>query len=111
MLADAGPPTLLLMLGVFVFSLVFGLICLLLFLSQRQYADALKTLLYLLLLAATTTVVVFPALRMHGSFAHMERLQLLGLHLANLLLMVGFIRSRLRLLSVIHKRRTGQTAG
>lgn len=104
MLNDIGPPLLIFMLAVFVFSVVFGLICLLLLLSQGQRGDALKTLLYLLLLAAFTAVVVYPTLRMHGSFSSIERLLLLLLHLANLMLMTVFIRSRLRLIADIHKR-------
>jgi predicted membrane channel-forming protein YqfA (hemolysin III family) len=106
MLADIRPPDLLLMLAVFTLSLVLGLICILLLLSQRQHADAANTLFFLLLLAAATAVVVLPALKMHGSYSAMERLLLLLLHLANLLLTVAFIRPRLRLLAAIHQLRT-----
>jgi len=108
MLADIGPSVLLLMLAVFAFSVVFGLICMLLLLTQRQRIEALKTLFYLLLLTASTAAVVLPTLKMHGSYSDTERLLLLLSHLANLLLMAGFIRSRFRLIAAIRKRHARQ---
>ena len=108
MLADLGLPILLLMLGLLALNLLFGLVAMLLYLSRRHPADAARTFLYLLIITASSAASTYPTLRMHGSFSDMDRLLLLGWHLGNVLAMLLFLASRLRLILRSRRKNTQQ---
>ena len=101
MLAKIGIFVLIIMIISYIITATFGVYCAGLHLVKKHIGRAIRTMLYLLLLIGTTIICIVPFLRMHGSYDDIDRLIIIFLCLANILLMAFFIKTRIKILREI----------
>lgn len=99
MLGNLGLAILSFMLAMYALSVVYGVIFSIVYMVKKLGMDAVRTIAYVLLLGITNLLSAIPFLKMHGSYSDMERLVIIAFCVTNILLMIIFAISRVKVLN------------
>ena len=99
MLGSLGLGILSFMLAMYALTVVYGLSFAIVYVTKKMGTHAVRTIAYVILLALTTALSALPFLKMHGSYSDMDRWLIILLCLANIILMLVFAISRVKVLS------------
>lgn len=99
MLGNLGLAILSFMLAMYALSVVYGVIFAIVYLMKKLGMHAARTIAYVLLLGMTTALSAAPFLKMHGSYSDMERLLIISFCVANIILMILFAITRVKVLA------------
>ena len=89
---------LLFMLVMYALTVVYGLSFAIVYALKKLRLHAVRTIAYVLLLGMANLLAAAPFLKMHGSYSDMGRLGIVLLCVVNILLMIGFAFTRVKVL-------------
>ncbi|MBI1425036.1 MAG: hypothetical protein GC149_16440 [Gammaproteobacteria bacterium] len=98
MLGSLGLGILSFMLAMYALTVVYGLSFAVVYMTKKLGMHAVRTIAYVILLALTTALTALPFLKMHGSYSDTARWLIILLCLANIILMLVFAISRVKVL-------------
>lgn len=99
MLGNFGLAILSFMLAMYALNVLYGVIFTIVYLVKKMGMDAAKTIAYVILLGMTTALIAAAFLKMHGSYSDMERLMIILLCVVNIILMIIFAITRVKVLA------------